>query len=169
MLTTTSSTRLEREPSDDAVPQSLYMVMTNAQAVEELVRLFKLWQLDQSVTFERGLAPLKEVFGLLRSIRRWGPEDRVRESGLLDQWAEDVQVAGVQGVSRVEIELWHRQEATARRAAQDEVDINRSRVLVEASSRPLTCRISPTTASSLRSRSRASNRSSMTVHPPSTC
>lgn len=111
----------EREPSDDAVPQSLYMVMTNAQAVEELVRLFKLWQRDQSVTFERGLGPLKEVFGLLRSIRRWGPEDRVRESGLLDQWAEDVQVAGAQGVSRVEIELWHRQEATARRAAQDEV------------------------------------------------
>ena len=111
----------EGQPSDDAVPQSLYMVMTNAQAVVELVRLFQLWQEDQSVKFERGLAPLKEVFGLLRSIRRWGPEDRVRETGLLDQWAEDVEVAGDQGASRVEIELWHRQDGVTRRAAQDEV------------------------------------------------
>lgn len=109
------------EPSDDAVPQSLYMVMTNAQAVDELVRLFELWQQDQSVKLERGLAPLKQVFELLRSIRRWGPEDRVRETGLLDQWAEDVEVAGAQGVRRVEIELWHRQDEVARRAAQGEV------------------------------------------------
>lgn len=109
------------EPSDDAVPQSLYMVMTNAQAVGELVRLFDLWQGDQSVTFERGLAPLKDVFGLLRSIRRWGPEDRVKETGLLDQWAEDVEVVGAQGTSRVEIELWHREDGATRRVAQDEV------------------------------------------------
>ena len=88
----------EGEPSDDAVPQSLCMVMTNAQAVGELVRRFERWQQDKSVKFARGLGPLKEVFGLLRSIRRWGPEDRVRETGLLDQWAEDVQVAGAQGV-----------------------------------------------------------------------
>ena len=111
----------EGEPSDDAVPQSLYMVMTNAQAVGELVRLFERWQQDKSVKFARGLGPLKEVFGLLRSIRRWGPEDRVRETGLLDQWAEDVQVAGAQGVRRIEIELWHRQDETTRRVAQDEV------------------------------------------------
>ena len=109
------------EPSDDGVPQSLYMVMTNAQAVGELVRLFELWRRDQSVKFERGLAPLKDVFGLLRSIRRWGPEDRVRETGLLSQWAEDVQVKGAQGTSRIEIELWHRQEEATRRAAQEEV------------------------------------------------
>ena len=111
----------EGEPSDDDVPQSLYMVMTNAQAVGELVRLFELWQRDESVKFAWGLGPLKQVFGLLRSIRRWGPEDRVRETGLLDQWAEDVQVAGAQGVSRVEIELWHRRDGATRRAAQDEV------------------------------------------------
>lgn len=111
----------EGEPSDDEVPQSLYMVMTNAQAVGELVRLFELWQEDQSVTFERGLAPLKEVFALLRRIRRWGPEDRVRETGLLDQWAEDVEVVGAQGTSRVEIELWYRNDPVIRQAAQDEV------------------------------------------------
>ena len=89
------------EVADDGVPQSLYMVMTNAQAVIELVRLFELWQADPAITFERGLNPLKDVFGLLRSIRRWGPRDRVRETGLLDRWAEEVAVVGGQGMSRV--------------------------------------------------------------------
>lgn len=109
------------EIADDGVPQSLYMVMTNAQAVTELVRLFELWQADPAITFERGLNPLKDVFGLLRSIRRWGPEDRVRETGLLEQWAEEVAVVGGQGASHVEIELWYRANQTARARAEADV------------------------------------------------
>lgn len=107
------------ETQDDAVPQSLYMVMTNAQAVSELVRLFELWQEDQSITFERGLNPLKSVFGLLRAIRRWGPEDRIRETGLLEQWREDVSVG--QTMARVEIELWYRDDQSSRSAAEQRV------------------------------------------------
>lgn len=107
--------------TDDDVPQSLYMVMTNAQAVTEMIRLFELWQQDPKVKFTTGLNPLKDVFGLLRGIRRWGPEDRVRETGLLDKWREDLEVVGAQGVTRVEIELWYRGEEVARRAAEDTV------------------------------------------------
>lgn len=113
--------RTDGEVSDDGVPQSLYMVMTNAQAVLELVRLFELWQQDPSVRFERGLNPLKEVFGLLRAIRRWGPEDRVRETGLLEQWAEDLAVVGAQGTSRIEIEMWFRAEADVRSRSEAQV------------------------------------------------
>jgi len=122
------------ERSDDGVPQSLYMVMTNAQAVTELVRLFELWQQDPKVKFATGLNPLKDVFGLLRGIRRWGPEDRVRETGLLDQWREDIDVVGSQGVTRVEIELWFRKDEQARRAAEDEV----RRILAEAGALAIT-------------------------------
>lgn len=118
----------EGERSGDEVPQSLYMVMTNAQAVSELVRLFELWQQDPTVTFAKGLNPLKDVFGLLRGIRRWGAEDRVRETGLLDQWREDAEVVGSQGVTRVEIELWFRRDEESRRRAEDEV----RRILAEA-------------------------------------
>ena len=110
------------ERSNKLVPQSLYMVMTNAQAVTELVRLFELWQQDPSVKLQRGLAPLKQVFGLLRSVRRWGPEDRVRETGLLRQWEEDIEDAETR-TCRVDIELWHRRDARARRAAEEEVTL----------------------------------------------
>jgi hypothetical protein len=105
-------------PTDDAVPETLYLVLTNTEAVAQLVRLFELWQADPTVTFERGLAPLKDAFAHLRAVRRWGPQDRVRETGLLEQWEEDVAVVGGQGRARVEIELWFRSDTSARQTAQ---------------------------------------------------
>lgn len=104
---------------DDAVPESLYMVMTNARAVTELITLFHRWEADPSARFERGLNPLRDAFALLRDVRRWGPSDRVRETGLLREWQETVQlVGGAQSGVRVEVELWFRADATRRVAAQ---------------------------------------------------
>lgn len=109
--------------TDQLVPQSLYMLMSNAQAVAELVRLFQLWQQDPTIEFETGLNPLKTVFASLRAIRQWGPEDRVRDSGLLEKWREELQVVGRQGSTRVEVELWYRGDAARRGEA--EVDVRR--------------------------------------------
>lgn len=109
------------EPADDLVPQSLYMVMSNAQAVTELIRLFGLWQNDPTITLERGLNPLKEIFALLYDIRRWGPIDRVRETGLIDAWREDVEVASQQTM-RAEVELWYRDDPQKRATAQARVE-----------------------------------------------
>lgn len=95
----------DNDPTEDGLPQSLYLVMANARAIDELIRLFGLWQRDGRVKFERGLAPLKQVFSQLHTIRRWGPRDRVRETGLLDQWREDVEVVGAQGSVLIEVEL----------------------------------------------------------------
>ncbi len=109
------------EDVDRSIPETLYLVMSNAQAVTELVRLFALWQQDQSVTFPLGAAPLKAAFGLLRDVRLWGPEDRVRETGLLERWNEDVAVTGASGSARIEVELWFRSQSATRSAAEQDV------------------------------------------------
>lgn len=101
------------------VPETLYVLLTNAQAAAELVRLFGLWHNDQTVRLPQGLAPLKQAFAQLRAVRRWGPQDRVRETGLLDAWAEDVEVAGM-STTRVEVELWFRDDAGRRADARAE-------------------------------------------------
>lgn len=109
-------------PTEKVLSESLYMVMSNAQAVTELIRLFQLWQADPTRQFARGLNPLRGAFQLLRDIRRWGPQDRVRETGLLQIWEETVQmIGGAQSSVRVEIELWYRADAARRVAAQSEV------------------------------------------------
>lgn len=107
------------ERTEDTVTDSLYVVMSNAQAVNELLSLFQQWQRDRRGPMPFGLAPLRNVFELLREIRRWGPQDRVRETGLLDQWREDVAVVGQSaGRARVEVELWYRRDSARRAEAE---------------------------------------------------
>ncbi len=101
--------------TDSSVQHSLYMVMSNATAVTQLLNLFQRWRQDPNVTFERGLGRFKTAFQQLRAIRRWSAEDRVRDTGLLDVWAERLAVAG-QSVSPlpIEVELWYRREQDER-------------------------------------------------------
>ena len=107
----------------DHVPHSLYLIMSNAIAIDELIRLFALWQEDQTITFDRGLGRFKEAFAHLTAIRRRGAEDRTRETGLLESWRETLAVVG-QSASTVlvEVELWYRRDAATRSAAQDAVE-----------------------------------------------
>jgi hypothetical protein len=107
--------------TDELVPQSLYLLMTNAAAVDELISLFAQWQADPTIRFATGLAPLKRVFSYLRTLRRWGPEDRVIETGLLEQWREEVDVVGPNSFARVEIELWFRSNPAVRATAEQQV------------------------------------------------
>ncbi len=120
--------------TDGAVPHSLYLVMSNARAIDELLRLFELWKQDQSVTFTHGLGKFKAAFEQLTAIRRWGPEDRIRETGLLVHWQETLDLIG-QSTSPVvvEVELWHRRSAEARTAAEAHVE----RVVADSGGRVL--------------------------------
>lgn len=105
--------------TDKSVPHSLYLVMSNAKAITELLRLFSLWEKDSAAPFERGAGKFKDAFRQLTSIRRWGPEDRIRETGLRERWQETLEVVG-QSISsvKVEIELWHRSSYDLRLAAE---------------------------------------------------
>jgi hypothetical protein len=116
-------TERDRGPTDSTVLHSLYLVMSNARAIDELMRLFELWQQDQSVTFAHGLGKFKTAFEQFSAIRRWGPEDRVRETGLLDRWRGTLDVIG-QSVSfvMVEVELWYRHDVGQRTAAESHVE-----------------------------------------------
>lgn len=106
-------------PTDRTVQRSLYLVMSNAAAVGQLLSLFQQWQQNPSITFQRGLGRFKSAFEQLRNIRRWGAEDRVRDTGLLEDWQETLDVVG-QSVSSVsvEVELWYRRAAEQRSAAE---------------------------------------------------
>ncbi|WP_237143207.1 S8 family peptidase [Sediminivirga luteola] len=116
-------TESESGRTDKPVQHSLYLMMSNAKAIDELLRLFNAWQADPSASFAYGLGKFKDAFQQLTAIRRWGPEDRIRETGLREQWQEKLDVVG-QSVSTVmvEVELWYRRDATLRATAQGHVE-----------------------------------------------
>jgi len=94
----------------------IFLVMTDQRAMQELQNLFSQWQQNENVDFARGLAPLKHAFNHLSAIRPWAAEDRVRETGLREDWRE--RAAGGQSIIPFEIELWHRDRPERRQQAE---------------------------------------------------
>lgn len=98
----------------------LYLIMTNQRALDEMLSLWQLYQNDQNMTFDHGLAKFRNVFLYLKDIRRWGVQDRIEETGLLDVWRESLEHDGGRAI-RFEIELWFRGADSKRQEAREQV------------------------------------------------
>lgn len=95
----------------------LYLVFTNTLAMNELLSLWNLWVRTPNFNCirgeYRGKGKFKEVFKLLKNIRKWGIQDRFEESNILDLWEEELQIDPNRTI-RFEIELWYRSNITQR-------------------------------------------------------
>ena len=116
------------EPDDDfrddrdgrMLPGRLFLVMTDAGALTSLRLRFDEFQKNPNARFPSGLAPLKHVFERLRTVRLWGPQDRIAEFGLYDDWRFRLENSDEASLLPFEAELWfgstlsRRQQAEAR-------------------------------------------------------
>lgn len=115
----------------EQLPRRLYAVMASQRAVQKLLSLWRTWQDAPARSWVEkdlsGFADFRKVFQHLKDIRRWGPRDRLEQTGILDDWREEqrycrehpnVQRAPI----RFEIELWCRLDAAARRKASQSVE-----------------------------------------------
>ena len=94
----------------------LFLVMTDEQALGQIRSLFEFWQRDPGASFPDGLAPLKRAFEHLYTIRPWGIEDRIRETGILEDWRERLELE--QDEVPFEAELWFRRTVERREQAE---------------------------------------------------
>jgi len=100
-----------------ALTGRLYLIMANQRGLTELQRLWGLFQQDPDhPRFQRGRTKWRDLFRLLREIRPWGPEDRLRATGFADE-LED-RVAGAQELVTAELELWYRSAPQDRARAE---------------------------------------------------
>ena len=97
---------------DEANPKKelngrLYLVMTNQRALDELLSLWRRYQRDPDMQFERGLTKFRDVFLHMKSIRRGDIQDRLHETGVIDIWQENLEYNSDR-VVLFETELWFR-------------------------------------------------------------
>ena len=97
----------------------LFVTMSDQRALTELQRLFDSWQEHPDASFERGFAPLKQVFEHLQTIRPWGMEDRLRDTGVIDTWQSDID--NDSRIVNFEAELWFRSDEAKRLQAEGHV------------------------------------------------
>ena len=103
--------------SEKAVPGRVFMVFTNQAALKQMISLWKDWW--SGTKLRRGLGKWKTLFEQLRDVRHWDVQDRLRETGVLEDWRERIE----NGQEEVpcEIELWYRQDPEQRSSAQKRV------------------------------------------------
>jgi len=92
---------------DKELKGRLYLVMTNQQALEQMLSLWRRYQEDPEMQFDRGLTKFRDVFLQLKNIRRWDVQDRLLETGIIDVWREDLEFDGDRIIT-FEAELWFR-------------------------------------------------------------
>ena len=97
----------DKTKPDKDLSGRLYLVMTNQQALEQMLSLWRRYQENPTTKFEHGLAKFRDVFLHLKSIRRWDIQDRLHETGIIDIWREELEY-DTGRVITFEAELWFR-------------------------------------------------------------
>jgi hypothetical protein len=94
----------------------LYLIMYNQQGLNQILSLWHAFrQNPDNPRFRHGLSKWGQLFRQLSDLHPWGPQDRLFETGLQEDWAQRVR-AGEEKLC-VEIELWFRKDVAARRRA----------------------------------------------------
>jgi hypothetical protein len=108
-----------RKPNDP-LGGRLYLMMSNQTGLRQFLSLWNTFRSNpDDPGFERGRGRWRRIFEQLKEIRTWGPEDRIYETGLLEDWRQRA-AAGEQSV-RVEVELWFREQAQRRQRSSASV------------------------------------------------
>jgi hypothetical protein len=106
------------EPEEN-LPRRLYLTIASQQAIQELLSLWKKWLQGGKDALPRNFKRWGEVLACLRDVRLWGPQDRLAETRITEDWNE--RVARGEETVRCEIELWARASPEHRTAADREV------------------------------------------------
>lgn len=88
---------------DKPISGKVYIAMPNVQALNELLRLWRIWQQEQP--FPHGLTNWRHLFESLRNIRPWGVVDRIGDDAIAF-WSDDISSTQSKP-RRIEVELWY--------------------------------------------------------------
>lgn len=92
----------------ESIAGHLYVVSNNRKGLSQLRSCWNRWRKDNSVKLDTGLGPLKSLFKRLRDVRLWGPQDRLRESLIRENWEFAIEHGNQDEPIRFEAELWFR-------------------------------------------------------------
>lgn len=108
--------RITGEKSDEQLSGKLYCVMSNQQAMNQMLSLWQRHRNGETDVFQRGFAGVRDVFTNIKNIRRWNAQDRISETYTLKYWRDNLLIDGDVPVP-FEIELFYRAEIEKRQMA----------------------------------------------------
>lgn len=102
---------------EKALRGRILLVFSNQQALNQMLSLWQRWQKGESLP--HGLNKWNRAFDLLLDIHPWGVNERLLETGILDDWRKRIEHN--ETVIPCEVELWFRHNPSVRAASRSRV------------------------------------------------
>jgi hypothetical protein len=99
-----------KDKPEEEISGRIYLAMPDVEALRQLVQLWRRYVAGQRMA--DGFGMWTQLFGLLKDVRPWGPQDRIPPE-TLEFWNERLQEAPDEPV-RFEVELWYRENPVVR-------------------------------------------------------
>ena len=90
----------------------LFVSMGNEAGMRELLSLWEQWKNNQKLP--TGKTKWRDVFNQMVQIRRWGIEETLRETGMLDRWRDLLNPINPEQPIHCQIELFYRKSGERR-------------------------------------------------------
>lgn len=108
--------------TDKPVEGRLFLSMSNQQGLNELLSLWRTWQNSQKLP--NGQSKWAEVFDQIKTIKRWGIQEQLIETGMLDIWQEDLEHDyTAEEVVNFQIEFFYRKDINRRKQNEAAIKI----------------------------------------------
>jgi hypothetical protein len=107
------------ERLDKPLKGRLFLSMSNEAGLQELLSLWQQW--TQGRALPHGKSKWSEVFAQLLVIRRWGIEETLRETGMIDRWQDLLDPMVPDHPVSFQIELFYRRAPDKRRLNEQAV------------------------------------------------
>ncbi|EHM49600.1 hypothetical protein [Cardiobacterium valvarum] len=115
----------EGKRTDNPVGGRMFLSLGNEAGLQEILSLWEQWR-DRK-TLPHGKGKWTAVFNQMIQIRRWGIEEVLRETRMLDLWRDMLDPVDPEQTIRCQLELFYRKAKNKRTRSEQQV-----RVLVEA-------------------------------------
>lgn len=97
-----------------ALSGRMFLTMSNMAGMQEVLALWEQWK--QNKNLPHGKTKWKAVFEQLNVVRRWGIEETLVETGMIDRWQDLLDPINPDQTITFQIELFYRRSEQKRRA-----------------------------------------------------
>ncbi|CAG0983208.1 hypothetical protein MTYP_01875 [Methylophilaceae bacterium] len=91
----------------------MFLAMSNMAGMQEILSLWEQWKANKSLP--HGKTKWKVIFEQLNVLRRWGIEETLVETGMIDLWQDMLDPLNPEEKVRFQIELFYRKKVEKRR------------------------------------------------------
>lgn len=101
------------QPAVKPLSGRMFLAMSNMAGLREILALWEQWKANGSLP--HGKTKWKAVFEQLNVLRRWGIEETLVETGMIDRWQDLLEPLDPEEKVRFQIELFYRKRVEKRR------------------------------------------------------